>query len=70
MDILKIKTDFMRGLLSKLISKSISKKTGYKVSLTINMIEAHTISDDISFHADIEGNMRKEDFVKLLGLDE
>lgn len=67
MDILKIKTDFMRALLSKIISRSISKKTGYKVDLKINMIEAHTISDDVSFHADIEGNIRKEDLMHLLG---
>lgn len=67
MDILKIKTDFMRALLSKIISRLISKKTGYKVDLKINMIEAHTISDDVSFHADIEGNIRKEDLMHLLG---
>lgn len=70
MDILKIKTDFMRALLSKIISRSISKKTGYKVDLKINMIEAHTISDDVSFHADIEGNIRKEDLMHLLGAGE
>ena len=69
MDLLRIKTDFMRGLLSRLISKSISKKTGYKIDMKINMIEAQTISDNVRFHADIEGNIRKEDLVRLLNSD-
>lgn len=69
MDLLRIKTDFMRGLLSKLISKSISKKTGYKIDLKINMIEAKTICDDVNFHADIEGCIRKEDLMRLLNCD-
>ena len=69
MDLLRIKTDFMRSLLSKLISKSISKKTGYRIDLKINMIEAHTMNDDVNFHADIEGNIRKEDLLRLLNSD-
>ena len=66
MDILRIKSDFMNSLLSKLITKSIRKQTDYDVNLSQNGIDIHVVNDSITFHADVSGNMSKEDFMRLI----
>ena len=44
MDEMKIKlsTNFMRGLVSKLISKTIYKKLGYKIDIQLNDLDIST----------------------------
>lgn len=66
MDILKIKSDLMNNLLSKLITRAIRKQTGYDITLSFNGIEANMMESSVSFHADLSGKMSKDDFVRLL----
>lgn len=62
---IKINTKLMRGVLSKLISGVIYKKTGVKPDISINNIEAELLSGKIHFHLDVNGAVDESIFVKL-----
>lgn len=69
---LKLSTNFMRGILAKLLVKLISKKFGYNVDIRINAIELKTEDGKIKIHADVDGEVTNEEFkniVKSIGLD-
>lgn len=69
---LKLSTRIMRGLVSKLIAKLISKKTGYDINIQLREIEISNEEDKIRVHADLDADMSNDDFVRLLksiGLD-
>ena len=69
---LKLSTRFMRGFVAKLVSKTISKKLGYKVDILINEIEIKTEDDNVKLHLSIDAQMENEEFkniIKSIGLD-
>lgn len=53
MDIMKIKTKFMRTLLAKLLSDTIRKKLGYKVDIFIEEIDVQINDKDASAHLNV-----------------
>lgn len=63
---LKLSTKFMRGMVSKLISKAIYKKLGYKVGIQLNDINVEFIDGETSIHADVDLRLDKEEFTKLI----
>lgn len=73
MDELKIKTKFMRGMLSKVIETAIRKKTGYKIKIQLNNINV-SITDDVAhIHLDVEGDASIDEFKKfsrIIGLED
>ena len=72
MDELRLSTKFMRGIVAKLLSKAISKKIGYDVSIQLNGLEAKGEDEQISIHADVDVNVNKDEFLKIIksiGLD-
>ena len=69
---LKLSTRLMRGMVAKLISRSLSKKFGTDTDIKLNEIEIAMIDDKVHLHANINGEISKEDFVNLIktiGLD-
>ena len=62
----KLSTKFMRGMVSKLISKAIYKKLGYKVDIQLNDINVEFIDGETSIHADVDLRLDKEGFTKLI----
>lgn len=66
MDMLKIKSDFMNNLLSKLITRMIQKKTGYNITLSFDGILMQSGEDTINFQTYLIGKISKDDFMKLL----
>jgi hypothetical protein len=69
---LKLSTKFMRGIVAKLISKTISSKLGYNVSVQLNEIDIRTEDGKIRLHADVDAEISNEEFVhiiKSIGLD-
>lgn len=69
---LKLSTKFMRGIVTKLISKAIFKKYGYDVDILLNEIELKNVDGKIHLHADVDAEVKNEDFVKIIksvGLD-
>lgn len=68
MDEMKVKlsTRFMRGIVSKLIAKSISKKYGYKIDIQLNELEINVIDGDANINANVELKMNNKEFMKLM----
>ena len=54
-DIMSIKSKFMRGVISKLLSMAIKSKTGYKVNLDLEDLDIKI--DDETAHLHISGNV-------------
>lgn len=53
MDIMKIKTKFMRKLLAKLLSDTIHTKLGYKVDIFLEEIDVQINDEDVSAHLNV-----------------
>ena len=68
MDELKliISTKFMRNLITKLLAKAIYKKTGYKIDIQINKIEANTRDGKVRISIDADAEMGFYDLKNIL----
>lgn len=70
--LIKLRTKFMRNVISKLLGKSIKSKTGYKVDIQFKDLEANFNDGDITVNANLELKMDKNEFMRILkaeGLD-
>ena len=63
---LAISTRFMRNIITKILAKAIYKKTGYRVDIQINKIEAENSNGKISIHMDVDAEMNSEDLLNAL----
>lgn len=67
MDIMKIESKFMTGLIGKVIERLLRKKTGRDVKVQLNELGVQNITDDvISAKINLEVRMSKEELSKLL----
>lgn len=68
MDLLKIKlsTKFMKGLVSKIISKRIYKQLGYKIDIQLNDVQIDVVDGDVQIHLDVDGKMNKTEFSRIM----
>lgn len=67
MDEMSIRTEFMRGILSKLISSVIAKKLGFKPGIKFN--DPITIAfdeQDAEFHVNLNVKLTKDQLSALL----
>lgn len=66
MDEMKIKSDWLRKLVSKYIMKQIKKKTGYDVSVDIGQIYVSVDDGDMAHvHLEVNADMNKADLEKI-----
>ena len=65
MDELKLHTAFMRNMVSKLISRALFKKTGYKIDIQFNEVKVENKDGRIYLHADVSGEMETNEFKKI-----
>lgn len=63
---LRLSTKFMRGIITKIISKAIFKKLGYNIDIQLNKVEVETVEGKICLHADLDAEINNEDFMKIL----
>ena len=64
-------TKFMKNV-SKSLSSSIKSKTGYKIDIQLNGLEANFNDGEITINANLEVKMDEQEFMKILkskGLD-
>ena len=61
-----LNTDFMKSLVAKLISKIIRKQIGCDVSIYLNDISLTHSDGKIRITADIGGEMKSDDFAKIV----
>lgn len=74
MDEMKIKlsTKFMRSIVSKVISRAIYKKYGYRVDIQLNDLDVNIIDGETKIATNVEVKLESKEFMKIvksLGLD-
>ena len=63
---IKLSTNFMKNIASKLIAKAIYKKTGYKINIQLNDLDAWIIDGDVTVKLNVEAKLKSEDFNKIM----
>lgn len=63
---IKLGSSFMRGIVSKLIAKSIYKKYGYKVNVRLDDLDIWSIDCDTNIKINAEIKMNSEEFRKMI----
>lgn len=74
MDEMKVKlsTKFMRSIVSKVISRTIYKKYGYRVDIQLNDLDVNIIDGETKIATNVEVKLESKEFMKIvksLGLD-
>lgn len=67
MDEMKINfnTIFMRGMISKLLAKIISKKIGFKPEIDLKELNVELKDGKIDFHISLDGSVDEKAFAKI-----
>lgn len=63
---LKLSTSFIRGIVSKLIAKSIYKKYGYKVDIKLEDLDVWAIDGDTTIKVNVEAKLKSDEFKKIV----
>lgn len=63
---LKLSTRFMRSIVSKILSKIVYKKLGYKVVIQLNELDINMIDGDTTVHANVELKCDSDEFKKIM----
>lgn len=68
MDEMKISvtSKFMTSMISGLIKKALQKKLGYKVGIKLNEVNANIIDGHVHAHLNIDCDLEKEEFYRIL----
>ena len=69
---LKLTTRFMRGIASKLLSRMVYKKFGYKVDIQLNDLDIDIINGETTINTNVEVKLDSKEFTKIMksiGLD-
>lgn len=59
-------TKFMRGLVAKLIKKTIYKKYGCKVDIQLNDLDIKIKDGDTTIQTNVEVKMNSEEFMQVM----
>lgn len=63
---MKLTSKFMRGLVSKLLSKFVSTKLGYKVDIQFEHLDINVVDGETDITANIKAHVDSPEFVKLV----
>ena len=63
---LKLTTKFMRGIVSKLIERSIYKKYGDRVNVQLNDLDINIIDGETTINTNVEAKISSEEFKKMI----
>ena len=64
-DEVKVRSGFLKSIISKVISKTLEDKLGKNVRITLNSLEID-ILDDAKLHLDLDVKMPKNDLKTLI----
>ena len=62
----KLTSRFMRTIVSKLISRAIYKKLGYKVDIELKELDIRSINGDTTIQTNVELNLDSNEFRKIM----
>lgn len=65
MDVMKIKTDFMRSNISKLLSLLLKKKFKRDIKFQLNDLDVQFDDDKVNAHLDLDAYLTKEELSKI-----
>lgn len=63
---LKLSTKFMRNMVSKLISRMIYKKFGYKVDIQLKELDVSIIDGETHMNTNVEIKLKSSEFTKIV----
>lgn len=63
---LKLSTRFMRNMVSKLISRSIRKKYGYRIDIHLEDLDIESIDGETNINASVGLRIDNEELMKIL----
>ena len=63
---LNISSKFMRGIVTKLISKAVYKKTGYKIGIELNNINVEVINGRAHIHINADAEIDNDELMKIV----
>lgn len=63
---MKITSGFMKGIVSKFITRTLSKKLGCDIDIQLNGLEATVIDGKTHIHLDTDIAIEKEELLKIL----
>lgn len=63
---IKLTTNFMKNIVSKLIARTIYKKYGYKINIQLNDLDVWTIDGDTTLKLNVEAKLKSEEFNKIM----
>lgn len=63
---IKLSTSFIKNIVSKLISKVIYKKYGYKVNIRIDDLDIWAIDGETSVKLNVEAKLGSDEFKKIM----
>lgn len=63
---LKLSTNFMKNIVSKLIEKSIYKKYGCKVNVQLDELDINIIDGETTINANVEAKINSDEFRKMM----
>lgn len=66
MDEMKITSVFTRGIISRLITKTLSKKLGYNIDIQVRNLQASVVDGKTCVHLDADVEIDKEELMKIL----
>jgi hypothetical protein len=63
---LNLTTQFMRGVLAKIISRSIKKKYGYKIDIHFSEINLDMVDGRTHLHVNADVDLSSDEFKKIM----
>lgn len=67
---IKLRTKFMKKIVSKLLTKAIQAKLGYKINIQIKDLDAELNNGEITLNANLEAKMDEHEFIKILKMED
>ncbi len=66
MDEMRIVSKFTRGIISKVVRKTLKKKTGYDVGVQVNELNVAITDGRAHIHLNVDAELNKEELMKIL----
>lgn len=63
---LNLSSKLMRGIVTKIISKAVYKKTGYKIGIEVNNINVEVINGKAHIHVNADAEIDNDELMKIV----
>lgn len=63
---LRLNSRFMRNIISKLITKFIYKKLGYKINIQLNDLDIRVIDGEAHISTSVEAKVDNNEFMRIM----